>query len=203
MMMKAQSAAIGEEFRPSGRLKGLYFAYLAGVVALGLLTWIVPIGIFASAWGAALIFAFFLPFILFTAYWIPKYYSTITYKLTRDEMTWRRGVWFKNTGIVPYNRITNVDITQGPVSRHFNVASLKIQTAGYSGANQRGSEIRLDGIEDFEGLREFIMNLVRGRAPVAVEAYGKRAPAEAADSDVLSELVKIRKLLEGGRRQRK
>ncbi|MEM2082887.1 MAG: PH domain-containing protein [Nitrososphaerota archaeon] len=32
------------------------------------------------------------------------------YKLTEDEIIWKRGVWFKSTGIVPYNRITNIDV---------------------------------------------------------------------------------------------
>jgi membrane protein YdbS with pleckstrin-like domain len=196
MKMKTQPAIIGKEFKPSAMMKSLYFSYLAGAVCIGLLVWIVPIGIFESAWVAAAIFSFFLPFILFAAYWIPKYYATITYKLTKDEMTWRRGVWFRNTGIVPYNRITNVDITQGPVSRHFRVASLRIQTAGYSGANTRSAEIRLDGIEDFEGLREYIMDLVRGRAPMAVESYSKASHAGSTDAGVLTELVRIRKLLE-------
>jgi membrane protein YdbS with pleckstrin-like domain len=194
MDMKTQPATLDEEFKPSVRMKSLYFSYLAGAVTIGLLVWIVPIGIFEDAWIAAAIFSFFLPFILFAAYWIPKYYATITYKLTKDEMTWRRGVWFRNTGIVPYNRITNIDITQGPVSRRFRLASLKIQTAGYSAANARSAEIRLDGIEDFEGLREFIMQLVMGRKPVAVQAFGNEEPA--ADTDVVKELVKIRKLLQ-------
>jgi membrane protein YdbS with pleckstrin-like domain len=194
MEMKTQPAIIGKEFKPSARMKSLYFSYLAGAVTIGLLVWIVPIGIFEDAWIAAAIFSFFLPFILFAAYWVPKYYATITYKLTKDEMTWRRGVWFRNTGIVPYNRITNIDITQGPVSRHFGIASLKIQTAGYSGAGQKTSEIALDGIEDFEGLREFIMQFVRGRKAVAVQAFGDETAD--ADTNVVKELVKIRKLLE-------
>jgi uncharacterized protein len=198
MLMKAQSAVIGEEFAPSARLKSLYYTYFVAVAVLAILWWLVPVALFAPLEIALALLVIFVPAMLFTAYWIPKYYSTITYKLTREEMTWRRGVWFRNTGIVPYNRITNVDITQGPVSRHFRVASLRIQTAGYSAANTRSAEIRLDGIEDFEGLREFIMSLVRGKAPVAVEAYTRHAPSDGADSDVLSELVRIRKLLEGG-----
>jgi uncharacterized protein len=194
--MKSQPAILGEEFRPSERFKSLYYTYFSAAAILFVLWWLAPVALFAPVEVAAGLLAIFVPILLFAVYWIPKYYATVTYKLTREEMTWRRGVWFKNTGIVSYNRITNIDITQGPVSRYFRIASLKIQTAGYSAANARSAEIRLDGIEDFEGLREFIMQLVRGKVPVAVESYHKGASAAADDASVLTELVKIRKLLE-------
>ncbi len=100
-------------------------------------------------------------------------------------------MWFKKTGIVPYNRITNIDITQGPISRKLGIATLKIQTAGYSGQQAR-AEIKMEGIEQFEELREFIMEFVRGKKPVAVETYKD----ESIGLKILNELVKIRKLLE-------
>jgi uncharacterized membrane protein YdbT with pleckstrin-like domain len=94
---------------------------------------------------------------------------------------------------VPYDRITNVDIAQGPISRRLGIAALKIQTAGYSG--ERKAEIRLEGIENSEELRESIMNSVRGQKPQAVETY---AGGKEVDSRIVQELCKIRELLEGG-----
>jgi membrane protein YdbS with pleckstrin-like domain len=119
----------------------------------------------------------------------------VLYKLTNSEIVWRRGVWFKKTGIVPYNRITNVDTNQGPISRMLEIASLKVQTAGYSAPSGKFgglAEIRIDGIEQFEELRELIMEFVRGKKPVAVETYEE----ENNDLKILNELVKIRELLE-------
>jgi hypothetical protein len=134
-----------------------------------------------------ILLAIFLP----TLYWIPKYYRTMVYMLTDREIVWRRGVWFRNTGIVPYNRITNVDIIQGPISRGLGIAALKVQTAGYSAPSGRTSEIKIEGMKNFEQLRETIMGFVRGGKPVAVETY------EGGDeSKILGELVRIRKLLE-------
>ena len=124
----------------------------------------------------------------------PKYYDTMLYKLTQNEIIWRRGVWFKNTGIVPYNRITNIDIVQGPISRSLRIASIKIQTAGYSGPSGSGgmlAEIRIEGMEEFEDLRELIMGFVRGKKPMAVEAN-----EEDINLKILDELVKIRELME-------
>ncbi len=181
----------GEDFRPAPQLRTLFYVYFLGGVFFGVVIWLLPVSLFAPWYVSAVIGVPLLTGIIFVAWWIPKYYHTILYRITGTEIVWRRGVWFRNTGIVPFNRITNVDIIQGPVSRHFGIASLKIQTAGYSGANQRSSEIRLDGIEAFEDMREHIMGFVRGRKPVAVEAF-----EEGSETDAVKELVKIRKLLE-------
>ncbi len=181
---------LNQEFRPSPRLKGLYYVDAALVIIFGFLSWMVPVFVLAPPFVSFIIAAPILAAIIIALYWIPKYYDTITYRLTSTEITWRRGVWFKMTGIVPYNRITNIDISQGPISRKFGIASLKIQTAGYSAPSGRSAEIHLDGISDPETLREGIMRFVRGSKPVAVESY------ESEDFSVLKELIKIRKLLE-------
>lgn len=198
--MKAQPG----EFRPEPELRKLYYTYLLAVFVAGFLSWQVPVLLFAPLNVKMMTGIFFsLPILIlfiFADLWIGRFYSTITYGMNANEITWRRGVWFRNTGIVPYNRITNIDITQGPVSRRLGIGSLKIQTAGYSAPSGRSSEIRIDGIRDFEGLREAIMSHVRGRAPMAVETYARQSglsgPSAPADSTVLSELVRIRKLLE-------
>jgi membrane protein YdbS with pleckstrin-like domain len=185
---------IGQEFTPAFQLKKLFYIYLSIITLfiLGIVS--IPVFFVEQIVAAILFAAMILPIIiifLITAWWIPKYYKTIIYKLTNTEISWRRGVWFKKTGLVPYNRITNIDIVQGPVSRKLGIGSLKIQTAGYSATSGAASEIRLDGIEDFEGLRETIMRIVRGKKPVAVETYEGES-----SNEVLKELVKIRKLLE-------
>ncbi|MBN1896123.1 MAG: PH domain-containing protein [Candidatus Aenigmarchaeota archaeon] len=132
----------GQDFSPAPQFRSLLYVYFFGGIFFGVLIWIFPVFLFAPWYVSVLIGTPFFAGVLFVIYWLPKYYRSIIYRITDTEIVWRRGVWFKNTGIVPFNRITNVDIIQGPLSRHFGIASLKIQTAGYSGANQRSSEIR-------------------------------------------------------------
>ena len=181
---------IGEEFKPAPQFKKLYYIYLVLVILIGL-TWYLPLLLFAPFEVKLVISIPILAILSFIAYWIPKYYDTMAYKLTENEIVWWRGVWFKNTGIVPYNRITNIDITQGPISRKLGIAALKIQTAGYSGQYSR-AEIKIEGMEQFEDLRELVMGFVKGKKPVAVETYEE----ENIDLKILNELVKIRELLE-------
>ncbi|MEM4141259.1 MAG: PH domain-containing protein [Nitrososphaeria archaeon] len=183
---------VGEEFKPSPRLKNLYYTYFISAVVLCVLTWYVPVLIFAPIEVVVGIIVPLIIILAFTAYWIPKYYNSISYILTENEIIWRRGVWFKNTGIVPYNRITNIDVTQGPISRKYGIASLSIQTAGYSTTSYgKFSEIKILGIEKFEELRNIILEFVKGKKPLAVETY-----EEDFNLRILKELTKIRELLE-------
>jgi len=135
-----------------------------------------------------IIFTIIIVSTLFTFFWISKYYNSIIYKLTEDEIIIRQGVWFKKTSIVPYNRITNIDVQQGPISRKLGIVSLKIQTAGYSG--QPRSEAVINGIEEFDEFRDTVRNLILRNKPVATEVY------EDPVQQILKELHYIREILE-------
>ncbi|MCZ7392166.1 MAG: PH domain-containing protein [Candidatus Methanoperedens sp.] len=194
-MRELQKIKIGEEFKPAPQFKKLYYVYLLLAIVFGILPWYIPVFLLFAPFIVMVGYLIpILAILIFVSYWIPKYYDTMLYKLTQNEIVWRRGVWFKNTGIVPYNRITNIDIVQGPVSRSFGIASIKIQTAGYSGQSGGGgmlAEIRIEGMEQFEDLRELIMGFVRGKKPLAVGTY-----EEEINLKILDELVKIRELME-------
>jgi uncharacterized protein len=127
--------------------------------------------------------------------WSRLYYDSMWYVLREDEMSWKRGVWFRTTGIVPYNRITNLDLRQGPVMRRLGISTLSIQTAGYSG--QAIPEIKIEGIEHAEEFREFVRSMVRGCTTHSEGTGGTAAPSpKTTDQQILSELVRIRTLLE-------
>ena len=183
---------IGEAFGPAPQYRSYLYAYLALTIVIFVLPWLVPAILAAPVVVAAVTGVPILAGVLFTLYWIPLYYRSISYRLTVTEITWQRGVWFRQTGIVPYNRITNVDIAQGPLMRFFSFSALRVQTAGYSA--QARAEIVLNGIEDPKDLQEKIMGFVRRGGPVAVEGEPEAPPA-AADA-ALEELRAIRRLLE-------
>ncbi|WJI10343.1 PH domain-containing protein [Methanobacterium sp. CWC-01] len=195
MNMEFGSWKLGEDFQPAPQFRTLYFIYLALLVIVGILIGILPAYLFGPPILSLIFVISFLAVVFFTVYWIPKYYGTIRYKLDQEEVEWHRGVWFKNTGIVPYNRITNVDISQGPISRFLGIGTVKIQTAGYSNPNQawgNPSEITIQGVVEFESLRNILIGFVRGRKPLAVQTF----PEEPGDGNqILEELVEIKELL--------
>ncbi|NIO22668.1 MAG: PH domain-containing protein, partial [Candidatus Aenigmarchaeota archaeon] len=97
---------------PALQLKKLYYIYLSIIALFFILVLYAPVFVFGPPL-VTLLFTlfFFVPLLLvitFAVYWIDRFYYTIKYKLTSNEMIWRRGVWFRNTGVVPYNRITNI-----------------------------------------------------------------------------------------------
>jgi len=180
---------VGEEFKPSTELKKLYHIYLLLLILLGILPWYLPVMIFSSVTIKAGVSILVIALIVFSAYWIEKYYDTIAYRIDENEIIWRRGVWFKNTGVVPYHRITNIDIAQGPIARRLGIGTLKIQTAGYSGKG--GAEMTIEGINNFEELKELIMEFVKGKKVKTIEVEKDNI-----NMKILDELIKIRKLLE-------
>lgn len=182
---------IGEAFKPVPQFRSYLYASLVLAVVFLVLPWLAPIVVFSPPPVALAIAIPTLAVIAFVAYWIPLYHESIVYRLSVTEVTWQRGVWFRQTGIVPYNRITNVDISQGPLMRFFSFSAVKVQTAGYSAQAQ--AEIVINGIADPRDLQEKIMNFVRRAGAVAVEG----APEEVLTVDaVVEELRAIRVLLE-------
>ncbi len=190
---------INKEFKPEPNFKTYLFIsvlILFAFIALFMLVlgWAVTEDM-TGVTGAAVIL---LVLLVLLVIWVPFYYASVIYLLTGNEMNWARGVLWKQTGIVPYNRITNVDIVQGPLMRIFHLSNLRIQTAGYSG-NQM-AEIRIQGIREPRPLRDLIMGFVHAGDAVAattgadIRHTQKREEPEF--SDMLTELIAIRTLLE-------
>ncbi|MCP1662157.1 MAG: PH domain-containing protein [Methanocalculus sp. MSAO_Arc1] len=190
--MTTQPYRIGETFNPDPALKKYYFLIYAIILILAAGF---SIGILAVVPGiAALVITIpIIAALLFILYWLPLYYKSIVYELTPTEITWRRGVWFRQNAIVPYSRITNIDIYQGPVMRLFGISSLHIQTAGYSA--QPMAELSLSGITGAEELRELVMGYVRSGPAIATESGGEIPPARSKDP-LLDEIRQIRTTLE-------
>jgi len=189
-MTKKKGYDIGKDFGPEPQLKKVYYIYLVLILVIAFLPWYIPVLIFSPMIVSVLVGGVCLLIVLFVIYWIGRYYDSISYRLTDKEIIWRRGVWFRNTGIVPFDRITNVDISQGPISRRLGIGTLKVQTAGYS--TQSSPEINIAGVKNFEELRDIIMKFVERKEITGVDRYESRGMEEL----ILDEVIKIRKLLE-------
>jgi hypothetical protein len=199
--MPSEHFPLNTPFKPSPSLVTWFRVDFLLVIVLLLLLFYVPMVVFnpvpASVHLVVLGGTFVLAILFFV--WLSLYYDTMWYELREDEMSWKRGVWFRRTGIVPYNRITNLDIRQGPVMRALGISTLSIQTAGYSGQYQ--AEIRIEAIVHAEELRELIRTQVResGRAGDGTGSGAPPAPSRMAGSNgeqILEELKKIRALME-------
>ena len=184
-----------EDFKPVSRFKRYNLIVVSLVVFILWLcvAWLIPV--MESGVVNFIIVAILVLSLLVTVVWNSLYYVSIVYHLNETEMTWKRGVWFRQTGIVPYNRITNVDIVQGPLMRIFRISNLRIQTAGYSAQNV--AEIRINGIEEPEPLRELIMGFVRSKGSAAAATGGEESEShgQVSSGEILDEMREIRKIL--------
>jgi len=145
------------------------------------------------------VLSFFIPVAViagFVFYWIRRYYQSIKYHLTRDEVVVEHGVWWRMKHTVPYARVMSVDIIQGPLSRHLGIATVDIYTAGYTGVaggtggpGSRRAEGSIMHVSDFAETRESILRIVRGKPLFATTA-------DDTSIEMLSELRKMRELLE-------
>jgi hypothetical protein len=195
-MRELAGIKLGETFKPDPVLKTLFYLHLLLNILIAFLPWYIPIVLFSANLDVIIVASCgLIVFVILAVIWIQLYYRRMSYKLTQIEMEWSRGVWFRRMGIVLYNRITNIDIKQGPFQRRLGIASLMIQTAGSSAASRRGSaEIEVEGIKRHEELRELIMEFVRSQKSVGVVgAFEEEKPT---DTRMLDELRKIRELLE-------
>jgi hypothetical protein len=196
--MQSEHFPFNTPFKPSPALIPWFIIDFLFFVLLMSIFMLVPLFLFESLstffWALGGLVVITVLFII----WTKLYYTSMWYELHDDEMRWKRGVIFRRTGIVPYNRITNIDIRQGPVMRALEISTLSIQTAGYSGQAQ--AEIRIEAIVHAEELRELIRTLVRvcsggnGTGTGRPDQVPLIKPADL--QQILEELRAVRALLE-------
>lgn len=191
-----------EWFKPE-QLRRYYFVYeaIALTIVLAVAGVLVVTGILSAMDPLVPLVGGALALVVlgYLTWWIPAFYRTASYRFTDDEVEYRRGVFFQQRTTVPYNRITNVGISQGPVERLVNAGAVGIHTAGYGG--QVGAELTIGGVSDFEDIQDQILERVRERPAKATEGEDaterSTVPATREESsELLGEIRRIRKLLE-------
>lgn len=184
------------EFKPEKEQKKMWFIGCVIPFALGLALWVVLLLTVDQ-----LIFSFFIAgwliIMLPILSWIPAFYKSCEYIIDRDSVQMRKGVFWRKHVEVPYTKITNVDVTQGPLQRTFDIGTIHIQTAGAGGPQGAQAELKLLGVRELDRLKEKIMARIRGYDTPGTEE--KEAVAES-DSEIftqmLKELTAIREALE-------
>jgi len=185
--------------KPEKEQKTLWFIGWAIPFVLGLILWVVLLLtevdklIFSFCVVGWLILT--IPILL----WIPAFYRSLEYVVDNDSVKMKKGVFWRKRVTVPYTKITNVDVTQGPVQRMLNIGTIHVQTAGAGGAQGAKAELKLLGVRDLDGLKDTIMERVRGYTISRPEEV-KKEVVEGSDSEtfrrMLKELTAIREVLE-------
>ncbi len=121
-----------------GRTIGFLVALPVSLVPLALLTlgWALD-GIPGTVYlGFLTAWSLLLGLVLIFAYnWPAARYRHLFYRVETDSLQIRRGVLWRKVVRVPITRVQHTDVSQGPVQRRYDLATLTIHTAGTASAS--------------------------------------------------------------------
>ena len=63
-------------------------------------------------------------------WWPAVRYRHISYRLSHEGLTIKRGVLWRSISAVPRSRVQHTDVSQGPIERSHELSTLIIHTAG-------------------------------------------------------------------------
>ena len=171
----AALSASGDQLGPPERLHPLYlltglgqsvkgaWGLLAGGAVLGAQgRWTLVIGL-GIAIAAASVIGLFLK-------WLK-----LEYRVGTDEIRIDSGFLSRTSRAIPFDRVTDVDLEQGPLHRLFGLARVRLETGASAGSNQEDGLLHTISLDRAEQLREYIRARRHGGsaalpAPAAVEA---------------------------------
>lgn len=185
-------------FRPEKELRTVWvivwFIYYCFAIIGGIAPWIAE-AVFGARINGSLptliMTGSFTLIMLPLLVWLPAYYRSLEYRIDSGAVRGKRGVFWKRIVTVPYGKITNIDITQGPLQRAYGIGNIHLQTAGAAGSQGGPAELVIYGVKDLEGFKERVIDSIA----TMKRPEGQRTEAETLEL-ILGELSEIRRLAE-------
>ena len=184
--------------RPEKEQRKLWFITWVVVFVIGTPLWIVtPFFVGESIILFGVFLFIWLIIMILVAIWIPAAFKALEYTIDDDGVKMHGGVVWKKYVTVPYSKITNVDITRGPLQRLYNIGTIHVQTAGAAGKQGEKAELKLTGIRDLEKIREVIIENIKDLNYPVSARIKKELPyyGDALVKDILNELRDIKDIL--------
>ncbi len=114
-------------------------------------------------------------------------YRTLRYRFTEEGVSMSWGVLWRRQIVLNYARIQDIHLQSNVVERWLGLARIMIQTASGNAA----AEMTLEGIKEFESVRDFLYSKMRGINPVSTAT----SPPPVPPAEVTDELaVALREL---------
>jgi putative membrane protein len=88
-------------------------------------------------------------------WWAQHYFDRLECQLGERHLRFRKGILVTTEKTIPLENIQDVTFIEGPILKHFNLSTLKFETAGHSAG--QASDMRLTGIIDAQAFRAQIM----------------------------------------------
>ena len=107
---------------------------------------------------------------------IDRYLANLRCTLTARTLDIKKGIWNKTESTIPLDKITDLQLLQGPVMRYFGLHGFKVETAGQSSPTG-GALVNIIGIVDTKAFRKAVLEQ-RDR----MEGSGSTVPVARADA---------------------
>jgi putative membrane protein len=118
-------------------------------------------------------------------------YHTMRYEFDEEGISMRWGILFRREITLTYARVQDIHLTSNILERWLRLARIQIQTASASAA----AEMTIEGLHEFETVRDFLYTKMRGvRAQAPVAAH--KDDLASALREVAAELRAVREALE-------
>jgi len=88
-------------------------------------------------------------------WWAQHYFDRLECQLGERHLRFRKGILVTTEKTIPLENIQDVTFIEGPILKHFNLSTLKFETAGHSAG--QASDMHLTGIIDAQDFRAQIM----------------------------------------------
>jgi membrane protein YdbS with pleckstrin-like domain len=186
---------------------------------------IIPLFIFFGLileFGYSFIFFYFIVLVIINIIiisWALLFYDRYRYQFGKKTLNINRGILWKKDATIPYERIQHVSITRGPVEQLLGLYIINVFTAGtasvgggfgsFGSAGMFAAEGYIPGVINPEEIRKKIMKRVKdsksgaGLGDVEVKPSSeKHRITKSEESEIVSELKKIRKILERKRSEK-
>jgi putative membrane protein len=95
-------------------------------------------------------------------------YHTLRYEIDEQGITMRWGILFRREVSLTYARIQDIQLSSNLVERWLGLAKIQLQTASGSSA----AEMTVEGVREFEAMRDFLYSRMRGVQGAAPSARG-------------------------------
>ncbi|TVR45527.1 MAG: PH domain-containing protein [Puniceicoccaceae bacterium] len=127
-------------------------------------------------------------------------YHTMRYRVSEDGISMSWGILFRREIIIQFTRIQDIHLRSNVVERWFGLGRILIQTASGSA----GAEMTLEGHKNFEAIRDFLYQEMRGvrdepelaREPRPAHSLADETNLAGALREVAAELREIRRTLQ-------
>ena len=129
-------------------------------------------------------------YFLIAPWFIEKHLKNLRCVLTDRKLEIKKGIFNKVESTIPLEKITDLQMFQGPIMRHYGLHGFKVETAGQSGV---GSLVNIIGIVDAVNFREAVLEQ---RDKISGNQQASAAAPAAPDGSSLGEIHETLKRIE-------